>query len=191
MTDNNNGSKEQVWLRQGYSMFASGGPGNLKIEVLADRVGKSKSSFYHFFADTIIFQEELLRHHRARVTELIEKERRMKSIDPEIIDLMVESKEDLFFHRQLRLNRQVREFDEFLKRIDPEMEAAFIPLWAKLLGVQERSVFASLFLRLCLENFFLSLSTDTFSPTWLRKYFSDVRHLVQLATQQGKLDATV
>ena len=43
------------WLEVGYAIFSNEGPKGLKIEVLAREVGKSKSSFYHCFADLDIF----------------------------------------------------------------------------------------------------------------------------------------
>jgi len=46
MTD----SKE-IWVKTGYKIFALNGQGEIKIERLAKIVGKSKSSFYHHFAD--------------------------------------------------------------------------------------------------------------------------------------------
>jgi AcrR family transcriptional regulator len=40
------------WLEVGYTIFSNEGPKALKIEALARKVGKNKSSFYHCFAIT-------------------------------------------------------------------------------------------------------------------------------------------
>ena len=45
-------------LEVGYTIFSNEGPQGLKIEALAREVGKSKSSFYHCFADLDIFIDE-------------------------------------------------------------------------------------------------------------------------------------
>jgi AcrR family transcriptional regulator len=42
---------KQPWINHGYRTFAYEGPTGLKVERLARQVGKSKSSFYHLFAD--------------------------------------------------------------------------------------------------------------------------------------------
>ncbi len=51
MTEN-----KDIWIKTGYEIFALSGENGLKIEVLAKKVGISKSSFYHHFADLEIFQ---------------------------------------------------------------------------------------------------------------------------------------
>ena len=62
------------WLQQGYTTFAHHGPEALKVERLARAVGKSKSSFYHHFADPEGFQESLLRHHLEKARLIAKKE---------------------------------------------------------------------------------------------------------------------
>jgi len=49
-----------IWLEAGYAAFSLHGPNGIKVESLAKEIGKSKSSFYHHFADREIFIEELL-----------------------------------------------------------------------------------------------------------------------------------
>jgi AcrR family transcriptional regulator len=58
MTD----SKE-IWIKTGYEIFALSGQSGLKVEPLAKKVGKNKSSFYHYFADLDLFIDELLNFH--------------------------------------------------------------------------------------------------------------------------------
>ena len=43
---------QSLWIKTGYEAFAILGENALKIEQLARETGKSKSSFYHHFADT-------------------------------------------------------------------------------------------------------------------------------------------
>ncbi|MEM7514864.1 MAG: TetR/AcrR family transcriptional regulator, partial [Bacteroidota bacterium] len=53
----------EPWLKAGYDIFSQEGPGGLKVERLARIVGKSKSSFYHHFADLEIYTSFLLEYH--------------------------------------------------------------------------------------------------------------------------------
>ena len=46
------------WILCGYDIFSKEGSNGLKIEVIARRVNKSKSSFYHHFADLDLFIEK-------------------------------------------------------------------------------------------------------------------------------------
>ena len=50
---------ELIWIKTGYEVFATSGSGNLRIESLAQKVGISKSSFYHYFADIEVFTQLL------------------------------------------------------------------------------------------------------------------------------------
>ena len=96
---------KKPWILEGYKIFSQEDPKGLKIEVLARRVDKSKSSFYHLFADVDCFIEELLAFHLEQAKIIADRERLCNSIDPALIDLLLEVKEDLLFNRQLRVNR--------------------------------------------------------------------------------------
>ncbi|NQZ48466.1 MAG: TetR/AcrR family transcriptional regulator, partial [Erythrobacter sp.] len=63
------------WIKAGYTLFAEEGPQGLKVEVIARRVNKSKSSFYHHFADLEVFTEFLLDHHLKQSAHLAELEK--------------------------------------------------------------------------------------------------------------------
>jgi AcrR family transcriptional regulator len=93
------------WISIGYEIFANEGPMGLKVEVISRKVQKNKSSFYHHFADIDCFTEELLDFHLERVKVIADQERACESIDPALIKLLVEVKQDLLFNRQLRVNR--------------------------------------------------------------------------------------
>jgi AcrR family transcriptional regulator len=99
-----NESKE-IWIKIGYESFAQSGQNGLKIEPLAKKVGKNKSSFYHYFADLELYLDELLKHHINQSKIIAEKEKKSKNISPELIDILVEHKTDILFNRQLRINR--------------------------------------------------------------------------------------
>ena len=69
MTEN-----KDIWIKTGYEIFALSGENGLKIEVLAKKVGISKSSFYHHFADLEIFIAYLLKFHLHQSEVMADKE---------------------------------------------------------------------------------------------------------------------
>ena len=95
------------WLEVGYTIFSIEGPKGLKIEVLAREVGKSKSSFYHCFADLELFTEELLEFHEVKSHEIFKKIQHCENFVPDVFEVLFESKVDAFFSRQLRINRHI------------------------------------------------------------------------------------
>ena len=67
-------ANKEIWISAGYENFALTGPSGLKIEPLAKKVGKNKSSFYHYFADLELFMEELLKYHLQQSKIIAEKD---------------------------------------------------------------------------------------------------------------------
>ena len=75
------GKAEAIWIQEGYKTFAYGGPQSLKIELLARKIQRNKSGFYHYFADLELFTEKLLDHHLVQAHLLAEKEAACTSLD--------------------------------------------------------------------------------------------------------------
>jgi AcrR family transcriptional regulator len=143
---------QQPWMEKGYRTFAYEGPQGLKVERLAKEVGKSKSSFYHHFADLEVFTSVLLDYHLKQADLLAEKESNCKTIE-ELIDVLVDHKVDLLFNRQLRVHRANPEFCSCLMETGKVTTQAIIGLWAEALELKDQTYLAGLVLKLSLENF--------------------------------------
>lgn len=174
------GKGKQVWLEQGYVAFAMSGKGGLKIEVLSQQVGISKSSFYHHFADLDVFMEQLLALHLQRSTALANKERDAKSIDPELIDILVAHKTDLLFSRQLKVHRNEPAYQEVLQQTQQLIGNDFVKMWARELQWKGPMQQLEVLFALALENFYLQMSSDTLEPQWLRNYFSQLASMLRV-----------
>lgn len=166
------------WIRAGYAVFAKEGPVGLKVERLSRIVKKNKSSFYHFFADLDCFTDDLLIFHLARVEIIGEKERACNDM-PELIEVIVEHKEDLLFNRQLRVHRQIKSFEECFIKTNQQIAGAIMVLWAEALGLPPHSYLAKLVLTLSLENFYLQITEETLNSEWLNQYFNQLKQLVK------------
>ncbi|MBK6399464.1 MAG: TetR/AcrR family transcriptional regulator [Bacteroidetes bacterium] len=83
---------DQPWIETGYSLFSRDGLSGLKIDLIAKKIGISRSSFYHHFADMEIFQEKLLEYHLTRAQRASERVKACKTMDPEFLHAMVEEK---------------------------------------------------------------------------------------------------
>ncbi len=169
---------QEIWLNTGYNLFAHEGPAGLKVEVIARVVQKSKSSFYHHFADLEVFTGLLLDRHLHRSEELAIKERQCQVIDPELIDLMLAYKVDLLFNRQLRVYRDNPAFHDCLERSNRMVEAAFLDLWVRDLGLQNKPTLARQLYEHSLDNFYLCITEQNLNKTWLTQYFEQINTLV-------------
>jgi Flp pilus assembly CpaE family ATPase len=83
---------KQLWIEIGYKIFSTEGPQSLKLEVIAKKGGKIKSSFYYHFTDIEIFTEQLLKHHLAQVKIMAGKEKLCKNVIPDLLNVLVEYK---------------------------------------------------------------------------------------------------
>jgi AcrR family transcriptional regulator len=169
---------KQIWIDMGYCLFAEKGLNGLKIEVISQKVGISKSSFYHHFADLPIFIDMLLDQHIARSKYIAQKEDDCNNINPELIELLIECKTDLFFNRQLRINRANQAFNNCLEKSNQIVGNSFIAIWSKDLGIQYNQRLLEALFGLALENFYLQITPETLTEKWLLDYFQKLRLIV-------------
>jgi AcrR family transcriptional regulator len=168
---------KKIWIESGYGIFALTGQVGLKIEPLAKRVGKSKSSFYHHFADLDLFIDHLLKYHLAQCYNIAEKEQKAKDIDPELINILVEHSTDLLFNRQLRIHQNSKIFSETLVKSDRIIGDAFKMTWVKDLNLQLSQKQIEAVFTLALENFFLQINADNLNYKWLSAYFINLKRI--------------
>ncbi len=170
--ENNN---QEIWIKAGYEIFALGGKSLLKIEPLAKKVGKSKSSFYHYFADLDIFIDKLLELHIKKSHLLATKEKQANNIDPELVNILIEHRLDLLFNRHLRINQNIKSFSDTLNESNKIVGDAFVKVWVKDLKLQlSRKQIEGIF-TLALENFFLQINTENLNYKWLSEYFANLK----------------
>ena len=170
---------KNIWIHNGYELFAIKGENGLKVEILAKKAGVSKSSFYHHFADSEAFFELLLKHHLQQVKTLAKKEKAVEAIDPELIHILLEHKTDLLFNRQLRFNQNDKRYKETLLKSNQIIGNDFVNIWKKdrkmhLTNGQLEGIF-----ELALENFFLQINPENLNYNWLSQYFRNLNALTQ------------
>ena len=173
-----NGSKE-TWIIKGYEIFALSGQSGLKIEPLAKKVGKNKSSFYHYFADLELYVDELLKYHIKQSGIIAEKEQKAKNINPELIEIIVEHKTDILFNRQLRINRDNKTFLNTLEKSEKIVGNDFVMLWVRDLDLKLTHKQLEGIFTLALDNFYLSINPDNLNYQWLSDYFKNLKKIVQ------------
>lgn len=166
-----------AWILAGYERFALAGYAGLKIEPLAKHVGKSKSSFYHHFADQEVFMDTLLRHHLAQSARIADQERQAPRIDPDLIHILVAHKTDLLFNRQLRIHQNIPAFADTLHQSSKIIGDAFKMAWARELNLnlsarQLEGVFS-----LATENFYLQINAENLHHAWLSDYFANLKRI--------------
>lgn len=169
---------KKSWILCGYEIFSTDGPNGLKIEVLARKVNKSKSSFYHYFADIEIFRDILLEYHLEKSEIISKRESECKSVNPELLNVLIEFKQDLLFNRQLRINRNIIKFKNCFENASKKVAESIIEIWAEELNIKNNSYLAEIILKLSLENFYLQITEETMNLNWLQNYFKELQNMV-------------
>ena len=186
-------SKKADWIAIGYQTFAFEGPTGLKVERLSRSVSKSKSSFYHHFADLEIFISKLLKYHLDKVREIANEEAKATN-EIELIEIFLEYKIDFLFNRQLRIHRDNKDFKACFVKSNEISKPALLPLWKKITGLDDNHYLAKMVFMLSIENFFLQITDETLTEQWLKDFFQSVKSLVHHFRQENKnlqLDGSV
>lgn len=168
----------ESWIKTGYEIFAYSGQIALKIEPLAKKVGKNKSSFYHYFADMELFIDELLQYHLEQSLIIAKKEQNATSINPELINIMVEHKTDILFNRQLRIHREQKKLLSVLEKSNEIIGNDFVLLWIKELDIKLSQKQLEGIFELALENFYLQINAQNLNHQWLSNYFDYLKNIV-------------
>ena len=170
--------KELQWLEVGYQMVALNGFNSLNIESIARKLNKNKSSFYHYFGDLELFEAELLEMHTQKAIPFAEELKACEKIKPDAMNVFVEHKMDLLFHKQLRINRENPTHKMCFEKAYNSTEAVFIEKWSDFLGLNEQQFFAQTFLQLVSENFLLQITENTINLSWLNNYLEEIQNLL-------------
>ncbi len=166
--------KISPWITAGYATFAEQGISGLKIEVIARKVNKSKSSFYHHFADLEIFIDYLLEHHIKQAELIAEKAKALKNINPSALNLILDHKLDIFFHKQLRINRDKKNYRDCFEKAYYYIGSAFMHIWTTEIGLNDNKPLSKELLDFVEENFYISVTEKNFTFNWLSEYFKKI-----------------
>lgn len=170
---------EQPWIEAGYEIFSKQGPNGLKVEQISRAVGKSKSSFYHLFADIEIFQEKLLQYHQERAVIIAAEARACKSMVPDLLNLLLTVKADLLFNRQLRVHRKNVAFEQCFQKANGMVEEAFMGIWSEAFGLKEKPHIARNIMKMTTDNFYLRVTEETLNAEWLLAFLTELQSMVK------------
>jgi AcrR family transcriptional regulator len=183
---NMNSQKYLQWIEEGYNIISQDGINCINIESIARRINKNKSSFYHYFGDVDFFEAELLKFHIHKAGQFAELAKKCKSIKPDLLNLFIEHKTDLLFHKQLRINRDNPVYKKCFEIAFKKLDQAMIDNWADFLGLKNQKIFARTFLHLIAENFLLQITEQTFDYEWLNNYLDDVNAIFKQMSTKPK-----
>jgi AcrR family transcriptional regulator len=166
---------ELPWVEAGYEIFSQQGPDGLKIEQLARKVGISKSSFYHHFADLSIFQEMLLGYHLECAKLVAERAGRCSSMVPDFINLVIDVKPYVMFNRQLRIHRANVSFLLCFERAVSVVGDELQVLWSEMLDLKDEPRISATILNVALDLFYHRVTENNLTYEWLLDFIEEIK----------------
>lgn len=164
---------------EGYRKVSEEGVSSLTVESISRAIQKNKSSFYHYFGDLEVFESELLAYHLERTRAFAQEVGACETILPGLIKVFLAYKTDIFFHQQLRFNRENPTYKVCFEQVFRMFEEAVMDTWIQFLGLEQKKGLARTFLHFISENFLLKITQETFTEDWLKAYIEEVVTLLQ------------
>ncbi len=168
---------KDIWIKTGYEIFSISGYNSLKIEQLAKKVGISKSSFYHHFADIDCFIEILFNYHLKMCSVLAEKERNCIKIHSELIYILIEHKTDLLFNRQLRIHRNLESMKNVFLKSNEILGNYAIMLWAKEINLELNKKQLEALFEIATDDFYMQMNSESINFKYLTNYFQNLNKI--------------
>jgi AcrR family transcriptional regulator len=178
--------KRLKWIITGYEIVSEKGFKGLNVELLANRMSSSKSSFYHYFGNIEEFKTELFNHHQQKVEELSQKIKESKSLIPDLVNIFIHDRVDILFHKQIRIYREDKVFRECFEKAYEIIEHSILEKWINHLKLQNRPLFAKSLLSLVSDNFLLRITNQNFIHSWLEDYIKELSYLVNQMKSSDK-----
>ena len=110
---------------------------------------------------------------------IAEKEKRAKTINPELINILIDHKIDLLFNRQLRINANNPNFKKTLQKSNEIIGKDFIELWLTDAKISLSKPQVEGLFELALENFYLQINLENIEKNWLESYFENLNRIIK------------
>ena len=178
--------KRQKWIVLGYELISDEGLKNLSIESLSRTMNKSKSSFYNYFGEMDLFMVELLSYHIDRSKLFGNEISTIKGIRPGLVNILLEYKSDILFHKQLYLNRDNPKFRNCIERVFSIYGQPIAEKWADYFGLSHNRLFVEKFHRFIAEHFLLIIDSDNYNFNWIDNYLKELSSLLSLLSEKIK-----
>jgi len=178
--------KKQQWIEVGYEQIAFLGFESVGVELISREMKKSKSSFYNYFGDYENYIEELLTHQISRNKNFVSKLAEINSLMPDLINLLIEFKSDIFFHKQLYKHRDKKHFKETLDISFNNYSNTIEEKWVDYFGLSKNRAFIQRFHRYIAEHFLMMINNDNYTFEWMENYLIQLKSMLGLLLNQIK-----
>ena len=169
-----------------YQLIGDKGLKNFSIESISRIMNKSKSSFYNHFGEMDLFIVELLNYHVDRSKLFGNDISTIKGIRPGLINILLEYKSDILFHKQLYLNRDNSKFRDCIERVFSIYGQPIAEKWADYFELSLNRLFVEKFHRFIAEHFLLIIDSDNYNFSWIDNYLEELSLMLKMLSERIK-----
>lgn len=125
---------KQKWIESAYSEFSAFGP-DFSLKALAEKSKLPRASLYYHFDSKESLVEAVIFHHREMIEKyILELQKRVKTLIPDLYQVMFDHREGILFHRQLLLHQEKNGFHQIYKSANDRALSILLPQIKQLFG---------------------------------------------------------
>jgi AcrR family transcriptional regulator len=115
-------------IEAAYREFGRTGPG-FSLKGLVEKNRFSRATFYYYFESKEVLTAELLKYHRELAEVYLKDVRKeVKSIIPDLYEVMYRYKEGILFHQQLLKHKDIEDFYTLYRDLNDRSLVILLPL---------------------------------------------------------------
>lgn len=180
-------AKDQ-WVIAGYEEFALHGLDGIKVERLAKKLNRNKSSYYHFFLEQPFFYESLIDHH-VKVSQLIKtRMSQIQSFDPDFLQILLDFRTAILVHSQLVTYRKIDLFAKYYGLVNLIVETAVIPKWSEYIGLKSNHKVAAKLFEIFQDMFYSRITPELMNEDFLRGVITEAKSVTAQMIKFSQFD---
>jgi len=119
--------KYKLWIQTAYDEFAVNGP-DFSLKALSKKANLPRATFYYYFNNKEHLISELLNYHIELINEYQSEIKKIKTLIPDLYEIMFKYKDGIRFHQKLLLNSNVKEYQEIYSNFNLSSIKILLPL---------------------------------------------------------------
>lgn len=165
---NNSSVAKDLWVIAGYEEFALHGLDGIKVERLAKKLNRNKSSYYHYFLEQPFFYESLMDHH-IKVCQLLKtRMSQIQNFDPDFLHVLLDFRTTILVHSQLVTYRKIELFAKYYGLVNVIVETTVVPKWSEYIGLKNNHKMAAKLFEIFRDMFYSRITPELMTEDFLR-----------------------
>ncbi len=124
-----------------------------------------------------MFIDELIQIHRKIGDEMVGKIMNLESFDPGYVELLIEYKDSVLFHRQLIRNGHYLCYKKTFDEINQKIDLAILPLWKREVNLSKESAF--ILFDMLRDTFYSRLNPKNKVPDTIRSVINEAKFFIE------------